>query len=157
MNLELQSAVFVLDGEPSCHDLDTLAKQVHSEYFASGPKLEVRWGRRSSRRPRQSIRLGSYDPEMELIRIHPSLNSRRVPAFFIQSIIFHEYLHHVLGPTHDQRFHRFERRYSYHRESRIWLRRFLPMLLGARPRQVREIFGRKRPAPGSEPRQIALF
>jgi len=157
MNLELQPVVFDLEGEPSFHNLDNLARQVHSEYFTSGPKLEVRWGRKSSRRPRQSIRLGSYDPASELIRIHPSLNSRRVPAFFIQSIIFHEYLHHVLGPSHDQRFHRFERRYRYHRESRLWLRRFLPMLLGARPRPVRELRARRRRVNAAEPKQIALF
>lgn len=157
MDFGLQTAVIELDDEPSWHDLPTLARQVHSEYFASGPVVDVQWGRRSSKQPRRSIRLGSYDPTSVLIRIHPSLNSSRVPAFFVQSIIFHEYLHHVLGPRHDRRFHRFERRYRYYRESRMWLRRFLPMLLGARPRPARELRVRRPVASAPEPSQITLF
>jgi predicted SprT family Zn-dependent metalloprotease len=70
------------------------------------------------------------------IRIHPSLNARRIPAFFIQSIIHHEYLHHLLGPNHNRRFHSHERRFRYYRESKEWIRRNLFVLLGRRARRM---------------------
>ncbi len=112
------------------YDLDLLAETVRREYFPGTRPLEIVWGRKIERQKRRSIRLGSYDPRSKIIRIHPLLDSARVPAWFIQSIIHHEYLHHVLGARHNRRFHIHEARFRYHRESRLWLRRHLPMLLG---------------------------
>ena len=51
------------------------------------------------------IRLGSYNHATTEIRIHPSLNAPNIPAFFIQSIIHHEYLHHSSGRITIGRFH----------------------------------------------------
>ena len=45
-------------------------------------------------------------------------------------MIYHEYLHHVLGPHHNRRFHQHERQFRYHRESQEWIRRNLFLLLG---------------------------
>lgn len=136
-----------IDGisEESAHDLGALAEAVRSEYFPTTRKLPILWGRKIERRKRQSIRLGSYDSRSRTIRVHPLLDSSRVPGWFIQSIIHHEYLHHVLGPRHNRRFHLNESRFRYHRESRLWLKRFLPMLLGYRPLPVRVIHPRPRP------------
>jgi len=117
---------------PGYYDIAALAGEIHREYFSSYPRLSIRWGHRVSRKSRRSIRLGSYDHRSAEIRIHPSLDVPRVPRFFIQSIIYHEYLHHVLGPAHNRRFHHHERSYRYHRESKEWLKRNLFVLLGRR-------------------------
>lgn len=114
------------------YDLMALAGEIHREYFSTFPRLSIRWGHRVSRKTRRSIRLGSYDHRNSEIRIHPSLDVQRVPRFFVQSIIYHEYLHHVLGPAHNRRFHHHERSYRYHRESKEWLKRNLFLLLGRR-------------------------
>jgi hypothetical protein len=53
-------------------------------------------------------------------------------------VIYHEYLHHVLGPHHNRRFHQQERQFRYHRESQEWIRRNLFLLLG-RPRPVKRV------------------
>lgn len=116
------------------YDLIALAGEIHREYFPGIPRISIRWGHRVSRKTRRSIRLGSYDHRSAEIRVHPSLDVPRVPRFFIQSIIFHEYLHHVLGPAHNRRFHHHERSYRYHRESKEWLKRNLFVLLGRRAR-----------------------
>jgi hypothetical protein len=114
------------------HHLASLAAEIHRTYFYKYPPLRVRWGQNISRKRRRSIRLGSYNHVTLEIRIHPALNSPRIPAFFIQSVIHHEYLHHVLGANHNRRFHAHERQFRYHRESKEWLRRNLWGLLGIR-------------------------
>jgi len=103
--------------------LDSLAGEVHRTYFSKYPPLPVRWGHRITRKRRRSIRLGSYNHHTAEIRVHPLLNTPQIPAFFIQSIIHHEYLHHVLGGSHNRRFHVHERRFRYYREAQGWIRR----------------------------------
>ena len=119
------------------HHLASLASEVHRTYFFKYPPLPVRWGQQISRKRRRSIRLGSYNHHTTEIRIHPILNAPGIPAFFIQSVIYHEYLHHVLGPHHNRRFHQHERLFRYHRESQEWIRRNLFLLLGRKKGEVR--------------------
>ena len=121
------------------HYLASLAAEVHRTYFFKYPILRVRWGQQTQRKARRSIRLGSYNHITNEIRIHPSLNSHHIPAFFIQSIIHHEYLHHVLGPNHNRRFHSQERKFRYFRESNEWIRRNLLLLLGRRARRNEKV------------------
>ena len=135
-----------LDGH---HHLASLAAEVHRMYFFKYPQLRVRWRQQISRKSRRSIRLGSYNHVTNEIRIHPSLNASNIPAFFIQSVIHHEYLHHVLGPDHNRRFHSHERKFHYYRESKEWIRRNLFLLLGLR--------ARRRAAARAVPPQLALF
>ena len=132
------------------HHLGSLADEIHRTYFHRHPPLRVRWGQRIARKRRYSIRLGSYNHVTTEIRIHPLLNAPHIPAFFIQSVIHHEYLHHVLGPHHNRRFHAHERQFRYYRESKEWLRRNVFTLLG---RKVR----RRLPAAPERPPQLALF
>ena len=133
--------------------LESLADEVHRTYFFKYPPLPVFWGQQISRKKRRSIRLGSYNHHTTEIRIHPLLNAPNVPAFFIQSVIYHEYLHHVLGPHHNRRFHQHERQFRYHREAQEWIRRNLFHLLGRKRRAV------PLPAPPRPPifAQLALF
>ena len=132
--------------------LASLAAEVHRTYFYKYPPLPVRWGQQITRKKRRSIRLGSYNHLTTEIRIHPLLNAPDVPAFFIQSVIFHEYLHHVLGASHNRRFHKEERKFRYYRESKEWIRRHLWLLLGTK--RVRPIV---MPPPKALPPQMVLF
>jgi hypothetical protein len=116
--------------EATHHHLESLADEVHRTYFFKYPPLPVRWGQQISRKKRRSIRLGSYNHHTTEVRIHPILNAPGVPYFFVQSVIYHEYLHHVLGPHHNRRFHQAERKFRHHRESQEWIRRNLFSLLG---------------------------
>jgi len=119
------------------HHLESLAAEVHRTYFAKYPPLPVRWGQQISRKNRRTIRLGSYNHHTAEIRVHPILNRHTAPAFFIQSIIYHEYLHHVLGASHNRKFHKAERQFRYYRESQEWLRRNLWALLGRKKNVLR--------------------
>ncbi|MEO8381498.1 MAG: hypothetical protein ABI779_17695 [Acidobacteriota bacterium] len=138
------------------HDpLESLAAEVHRTYFSKYPPLPVRWGQQITRKKRRSIRLGSYNHHTTEIRIHPILGAPQIPAIFIMSVIHHEYLHHVLGPHHNRRFHQHERQFRYHREAQEWIRRNLFLLLGRKKSEL------KRPAPptpsGPQATQVSLF
>lgn len=122
--------------ENTHHHLDSLAGEVHRTYFFKYPPLPVRWGQQITRKRRRSIRLGSYNHVTTEIRIHPLLNAPNIPAFFIQSVIHHEYLHHVLGASHNRRFQAAERKFRYFRESQEWIRRNLFLLLGRRKSEL---------------------
>jgi hypothetical protein len=138
------------------HHLQSLADEVHRTYFFKYPPLPVRWGQQITRKKRRSIRLGSYNHLTAEVRIHPMLNSPHVPAFFIQSVIHHEYLHHVLGAPHNRRFKQHERTFRYHREAQEWIRRNLGLLLGRK----KELAARRAaavPAAAPQPVQAALF
>jgi len=132
--------------------LSSLAAEVHRTYFFKYPPLPVRWGQQISRKKRRSIRLGSYNHITTEIRIHPLLDSADIPAFFIQSVIYHEYLHHVLGASHNRRFHKEERKFRYFRESKEWVRRHLGLLLGVKRSRIVVI-----PPVDVLPPQMALF
>lgn len=132
------------------HHLPSLAAEVHRTYFFKVPPLSVKWGQQITRKQRRSIRLGSYNHVTFEIRIHPLLNAPNVPAFFIQSIIHHEYLHHTVSASHGRKFHAHERQFRYYRESKEWLRRNLFFLLGRKI--VRAV-----PPPREVPPQLALF
>jgi hypothetical protein len=136
------------------HDLERMLEEIHRDYFPGTMRLPIQWGKQIGRKKRRSIRLGSFDHRTRIIRIHPSLDRRHVPAFFIQSVIHHEYLHHVLGPDHDSRFHRHEKQFRFHREAKLWLKRNLYLLLGLRPEPLRL---RKVVPPPARPVQLSLF
>src|SRR5688572_19224107 len=134
--------------------LEALAREIHRTYFFKYPPLPVRWGQQISRKKRRSIRLGSYNHATAEVRIHPILNAPNIPTFFIQSVIYHEYLHHVLGPHHNRKFHQHERQFRYHRESQEWIRRNLFLLLGRKRGEARRAI----PAPPPpQAVQVALF
>ena len=145
------------DLDSSVGRLDALAQNVHRTYFSRYPPLVVRWGQQISRKRRRSIRLGSYNHLTCEIRIHPLLKSPQVPSFFIESVIHHEYLHHVVGANHDRRFHAAERKFRYYRESQEWIRRNLFLLLGRKRNEIRRAKSISAPVTTILPPQMALF
>lgn len=118
------------------HNLQSIVAEIRAEYFPQHSIPTILWGKSIGRKKRHSIRLGSYHRPSAVIRIHPRLNAPDVPQFFVKSIIHHEFLHHVLGPNHNRRFRRAERKFRFYREAREWLRRYLPILLGHRSRPL---------------------
>lgn len=88
------------------HDLEDLAVPLIVGEFADdfaprGPhqRPRITWGRRGRSRSRRSLRLGSFEPESRVIRVHPVLDQRAVPAWFVSFVLKHELLHAVV-PTY---------------------------------------------------------
>jgi hypothetical protein len=107
-------------------------------YFRGSIEARINWGPRGGRRRRRtSIKMGSYSVEDRLIRIHPSLDRRFVPRYFLEWIVFHEMLHQVhdipvIGGRrqfHTPEFLAAEREFIQYDRARLWERENLDRLL----------------------------
>ncbi|HYV47466.1 MAG TPA: hypothetical protein VFA20_21550 [Myxococcaceae bacterium] len=80
----------------SHHDLRDIFAQLNQRYFGGQITATITYGPAPrARAPRKSIKMGSYSAETKVIRIHPALDQKQVPRFFVEWIVFHEMLHHV--------------------------------------------------------------
>ncbi|MBL8859958.1 MAG: hypothetical protein JNL28_15730 [Planctomycetes bacterium] len=133
-------------GRGEHHDLDSLARGLIEREFAGAfdqadAKLPaITWGRRGPSRTRSSLRLGSFDPDPRLVRIHPVLDQAGVPAWFVRFVLFHELLHAVHPPErgsdnrwvhHGRKFRRAERAYVDFERAVEWEKRHLKALIRA--------------------------
>ena len=91
------------------------------------------------RRKRRSIKLGSYRSRDTLIRVHPRCSTLLgYRGFFVEYIVYHELLHHVLGyagaamavaTCTAPEFRARERRFARYDEAIAWEQRHLDRLL----------------------------
>jgi hypothetical protein len=85
------------------HDLARIAKTLLEDElrgdFVDRRPPGITWGRPGGRRPRRGLRLGSYDVEIDLVRIHPALDQAAVPEWFVRYVLFHELLHALHPPV----------------------------------------------------------
>jgi hypothetical protein len=142
------------------HDLLEVYDRLNARFFAGSLRVPVTWGRGSGRARRGGLTFGSYDPVLGLIRIHPVLDRRDVPSYFLESVVHHEMLHHHLGGVadrsgrtvyHTRTFRAAEARYPWHRQALTWEKENLPHLLKAshaldRERKARLASARERRA-----------
>jgi hypothetical protein len=122
------------------HDLLAVYRRLNERFFDCALQVPVTWGRGGGRARRHGLTFGSYDPVLGLIRIHPVLDRREVPLYFLESVVYHEMLHHHLGGVpdalgrtvyHTRAFREAEARYPWHRQALAWEKENLPRLLRA--------------------------
>src|SRR5215470_12489524 len=122
------------------HDLSVVFQRLNERFFGGGLRVPITWGRGGGRARRGGLTFGSYDPVLGLIRIHPVLDRREVPLYFLESVVYHEMLHHHLGGVpdalgrtvyHTRAFREAEARYPWHRQALAWEKENLPRLLRA--------------------------
>ena len=78
------------------YDLCEIFDKVNARYFGGSVTAAITWGRKGARRLPSRRTLGTYLEDSNIIRIHPVLDSRRVPPFYIEFIVYHEMLHAVM-------------------------------------------------------------
>jgi hypothetical protein len=122
------------------YDLRDVYDRLNGQYFSGALHVPLTWGRGSGRARRGGLTFGSYDPVLGLIRIHPVLDRREVPLYFLESVLYHEMLHHHLGGIpdragrtvyHSRVFREAEARYPWHRQALEWEKENLAYLLAA--------------------------
>jgi hypothetical protein len=127
-----------VDVEGKHHNLQEIFDTLNERYFAGSVKARITWGPRTRRaRSRESIKLGSYTFEDEIIRIHPVLDAADVPRFFVEWIVYHEMLHEVHDMPvvdgrrvyHTPEFRRAEARFERYAEAVLWERTHVHKLL----------------------------
>jgi len=122
------------------HDLQEVFDRMNVRFFGNALKVPLTWGKGGGRARRGGLTFGSYDPVLALIRIHPVLDRTDVPDYFLESVVYHEMLHHHMGGVpdkagrtvyHSRAFREAEARYPFHAQALGWEKENLPLLLRA--------------------------
>jgi hypothetical protein len=123
------------------HDLLELFEGINERYFGGGINAVITWGKRPTRKtkgaPQRTIKLGSYSAVDRLIRIHPALDQKWVPRYFVAYVVYHEMLHHVIPGSrglgrvnlHPPEFKEREKQFRYFERALQWERRRVARLL----------------------------
>ena len=121
-------------------DLAAVFADINARFFDGRMRVPITWGRGVGRARRGGLTFGSYDPVLALIRIHPVLDRASVPRFFLESVVYHEMLHHHMGGVpdragrtvyHTRAFREAEARFPRHQDALAWEKVNLPELLRA--------------------------
>ncbi|MEA3187313.1 MAG: hypothetical protein QOD99_1143 [Chthoniobacter sp.] len=121
-------------------DLKEIFAKLNAKYFRNSlRRYTIIWGRKRKERPREYFIFGSIQEEDKIIRIHPLLDARFVPRWFLEYVIYHEMLHSVVPDEYDKKrkrrivhtdkFNAREQQYPWYRRAQKWeqenLARFL--------------------------------
>jgi hypothetical protein len=123
-------------------DLRDVLARVNQTYFGGSVNdVLITWGRktRGDGKVRRSIKLGSYSAEERLIRVHPVLDGKWVPRYFVAYIVYHELVHHVMPPVrvggqtllHPPEFLHREREFRHYERAIAWEEAHIERLLRA--------------------------
>jgi predicted metal-dependent hydrolase len=78
------------------YNLHDMFEVLNRAYFSNSVSSAITWGNKSPRRAVKKRRLGSYQRDKDIIRINPVLDSKIVPRYFVEFIVYHEMLHAAL-------------------------------------------------------------
>ena len=109
-------------------------------FFNDTLDCKITWGIRRRRQGRVRVRLGSYCPKNKVIRINPVLDRSFVPSFVLESVVYHEMVHHFIGMrykngrvlSHHQAFRDLEQTFPSREKAARWIGENLPRLLRLR-------------------------
>ncbi|MGA2447200.1 MAG: hypothetical protein ABTD50_00835 [Polyangiaceae bacterium] len=121
------------------HDLLEIYHKVSDQYFGGSMSALITWGKRPTTRNacRRTIKLGSYSAFDRLIRIHPTLDQRWIPRYFVAYVVYHEMLHQVVPGSrglgrvnlHPPEFKERERAFRQYERAITWERAHIDRLL----------------------------
>jgi hypothetical protein len=121
------------------HDLLGLFDDISERYFSGTMNVLITWGKRptTKAKKRKTIKLGSYSAVDRLIRVHPALDQKWVPRYFVAYIVYHEMLHHVIPGSrglgrvnlHPPEFKEREKEFRHFERVLAWEKRHVARLL----------------------------
>ena len=117
----------VTSSKGEVYDLDEIFDQLNRSYFWPRlPKPVLTWSARKTYRI-----LGHHDAQHDHIAISRSLDSRDVPRFVVEYVVFHEMLHiahptrHINGRRHNHTpaFRADEEKFTHYHRAETWIER----------------------------------
>lgn len=121
---------FGFQPEGKYFDLQEIFDRLNAKYFNRVLKrYKITWGRRRKLPPREYFVFGTIQEQDRIIRIHPLLDQRFVPPWFLEYVIYHEMLHSVVPDVplpsgrrrvHTEEFVRRERKFPWFRRAQNW-------------------------------------
>lgn len=120
-------------------DLRAIFDKINAKYFSNKLRnYTVTWGRKRKEPPKEYFVFGSIQEDDRIIRIHPMLDARFVPQWFLEYVMYHEMLHAFVPDkfdrsgrriVHHEDFNKRERKFPFYRRAKKWeddnLARFL--------------------------------
>ena len=116
-----------LAGRGQQYDLATLYAKLNRDYFKGQleqPRLV--WS------PRKSVRrLGTYQPDSDTITISKRLDSRDIPQYLVEYVLYHEMLHKKIGLrevngrryAHTSEFRKAEKQFAQYKEAEEFIKK----------------------------------
>ena len=99
----------VIRSEGKHHNLQDVYERVNQRYFEGKLSLQITWFTPRKKQYRSRVLLGSFHRQTQLIKINRLLDEVDVPPYFVDFVVYHEMLHHVLPPLqrrcHEKRIH----------------------------------------------------
>jgi hypothetical protein len=119
------------------HDLQAIYDRLNADHFAGVIDARIGWGVVRFARRKRTIKTGVYVQDARLIRIHPALDRREVPEYYVAAVVFHEMLHQAVPAietggrhvVHHREFRERERAYPDHGRAKSWEESHLSLLL----------------------------
>ena len=121
---------FQFASEGRYFDLQAIFKKLNAKYFRNRLQdYTIAWGRRRKEKPKEYFVFGTIQEEDRIIRIHPLLDARFVPNWFIEYVIYHEMLHAFVPDkfdengrrlVHHEDFLKKERKFYFFRRAKRW-------------------------------------
>lgn len=110
------------------YNLHDIYRSVNEEYFQNRVRASITWGAKRPRRAVAKRTLGSYSSSNDLIRINPMLDSKKVPRYFLELVVYHEMLHADIGikdgagsrSVHSGEFARREKLFKHYKRAIAW-------------------------------------
>lgn len=129
------------------YDLERMAAELADRWLGTPfPPTRLGWGPRRAARSVRRLRLGAWSAEHGALWLHPVLDHPDVPRVVVESVLFHEMAHAVVGlerrggrtVAHGAAFRAVERRYPHHGEAEAWMRTHIAGLI-RRARALRPV------------------
>lgn len=118
------------EGEGRYFDLLEMFRRLNQQYFRNKlPAYRVIWGQRRRLRPKNYFVFATIREDVRLIRVHPALDARFVPVWFMEYVLYHEMLHAVVPDEYDsagrrrvhtERFKEREAEFPLYKRARKW-------------------------------------
>jgi hypothetical protein len=115
----------VTSSKGEVYDLDEIFDRLNARYFRDAvPRPVLTWSSKKTYRI-----LGHHDAAHDHVAISRSLDSRDVPRYIVEYVVFHEMLH-IAHPTqhkngrrysHTPAFKRDERKFAYYEQAESWI------------------------------------
>jgi len=115
------------------YDLREIFDSLNDKYFRGRMTSPIRWGKKHSRKAVKKRTLGSYSSSTDTIIINPFLDTRNVPRYFLEFIVYHEMLHSGMymeetkknnrRSVHSSEFKKRERLFEHYDKAVSWEKR----------------------------------
>jgi hypothetical protein len=132
----------ITTAQGEAYDLEEIFGRLNRIYFQNSlPKPVLTWSAQKT-----FHRLGHHDSTHETLVVSKSLDDKKVPAYVVEYVVYHEMLH-IKHPTierngrrynHTPAFRRDEENFAYFDEAETWIEQNIPVLRRQIKRQKRQ-------------------